>query len=84
MPKRTDRNRDVIPYWTVPNALRTRQAVEASAADLGAVRFERWMNCSTHAVVALPQTSDTLEPYCPHCCSVFGPNGQILNTISGQ
>ena len=65
VPKCTARDREVTPCCRVLKATATRAAVETSANDMGAGRFERWMNCSTHAVVSLPQTSDTLEPVLP-------------------
>ena len=42
----TDRDRDLThKSWRMTNAICTREAVETSAANLGDVRFERWMNC---------------------------------------
>jgi hypothetical protein len=64
-----------------PMPTTTRAAIEHAAEELGSGRFETWMNCPTHRIARMPRTSDTLEAYCPHCYSVFGPNGEILNPI---
>ena len=56
----------------------TRDEVEKAAHVLGDGRWNVWIKCGVHNWQALPQT-DSGEHYCPHCCTIWTPDGAIRN-----
>jgi hypothetical protein len=57
----------------------TRNDVEKLAAVFPAnERYERWLECRTHDLSALPLT-DSGERYCETCCCLWSPQGELLN-----
>jgi hypothetical protein len=56
-----------------------RTVVEAAAEALGYARVRIWLQCPVHHPETLPRTSDTGEPFCPVCCTVFSEDGLMLN-----
>ena len=79
---RTPRRLQVLP----PEHERqlTLKAVTDLADGLGHDRLRVWIHCPVHDVSTLPRTSDTHQPYCRTCYSVFGPGGEMLNPPDGR
>ncbi len=56
----------------------TLDEVKKAADVLGDDRWKIWMKCDVHNWKALPQT-DSGEHYCSQCCTLWTPDGAILN-----
>jgi hypothetical protein len=56
----------------------TRQAIEEAAERLGSDRYRLWISCLRHDVAMLHPT-ETGEAYCARCCSIWAPDGELLN-----
>ena len=60
----------------------TRDEVEKLARSLDTIdnreRYRIWMNCGEHDLNSLPLTNSG-ERYCPTCCGLWKPNGEMLN-----
>ena len=59
----------------------TREDVENSAKQFPAnERYEQWLRCGVHDLTVLPLT-DSGERYCPNCCGLWSPQGEMLNPV---
>jgi hypothetical protein len=56
----------------------TRLEIERASHALGDDRWRVWMNCGVHDWRTLPQT-DSGEPYCPKCFTLWTADGAIQN-----
>ena len=59
--------------------MRTRYEVEKAAHQFSTQeRWSQWLRCGVHNWRALPKT-DSGEHYCTECCTLWTPEGAVIN-----